>query len=119
MNAKCALDAILKSGDTLMLGALRTTIDGPILFDTVSDYSALAMRTNRCQSVDGTLKRIKSVLATGHHHGKGLVVIVSTDVAGSHGWILLFGRSVLQVGRTGFGRKSHSKSDVNLLLNSP
>jgi hypothetical protein len=50
------LNAIVKSDDSFVLGAMHTTVDRSLLFYAVTDDPALTMRTNRGQSVDRTLE---------------------------------------------------------------
>jgi hypothetical protein len=63
---------------------MDTAKDLPISFHTVANYSAMAVRTNRRQRMDRTLKAIKGVMLFGNDHLKRLVVFISANLASSH-----------------------------------
>ena len=58
--------------------------DLSISFHAVANYSAMAVRTNRRQRMDRTLKAIKGVMLFGNDHLKRLVVFISANLASSH-----------------------------------
>jgi hypothetical protein len=60
------------------------TEDLSVGFHTVTDDSALAVRTNRCQRVDRALETIERVMLAGYDHFKRLVIFVFANFACSH-----------------------------------
>ena len=63
---------------------MDATKDLSVGFHTVTDDSALAVRTNRCQRVDRALETIERVMLAGYDHFKRLVIFVFANFACSH-----------------------------------
>jgi hypothetical protein len=63
---------------------MDATEDFASLLHTVPNDTASAVRTNRRQRMDRTLKAIKDVMLVGNDHLKRLVVFISANVASSH-----------------------------------
>ena len=63
---------------------MDTTEDFSVRFDAVSDDTAIAVRANRREGVDCTLKAIKDVAFSAHDDFKRLVIIVLADFACRH-----------------------------------
>jgi hypothetical protein len=63
---------------------MDTAKDLSISFHAMANYSAVAVRTNRRQRMDRTLKAIKGVMLFGNDHLKRLVVFISANLASSH-----------------------------------
>jgi hypothetical protein len=63
---------------------MDATKDLSVGFDTVTDDSALAVRTNRCQRVDRALETIERVMLAGYDHFKRLVIFIFANFACSH-----------------------------------
>ena len=63
---------------------MDATEDLSVLFDTVADDSAVAVRANRRQRVDCAFEAIEGVTLSGHNDFKRLVVFVLANFACSH-----------------------------------
>jgi hypothetical protein len=63
---------------------MDATEDFASLLHAVPNDTASAVRTNRRQRMDRTLKAIKDVMLVGNDHLKRLVVFISANVASSH-----------------------------------
>ena len=80
---------IFEAGYAFLFGTMHATEDCAVLLNPMADDFALAMWTDGSKCVDGTLKRVKSVFATGHRHYERFVVGISADFACSHYFVFL------------------------------
>jgi hypothetical protein len=58
--------------------------DLSISFYAVTDYSAVAVRANRCQCVDCALEAIEGVMLAGNDDLKRFVIFIFANFACSH-----------------------------------
>ncbi|KFC65021.1 hypothetical protein FG93_05044 [Bosea sp. LC85] len=92
---------VLEGGRLLLFGAMGTAVDDLILLDAMSYDPASAMRTGRCELLDGAFETVECVGLTVRNELERLVVVISALIASSHG-------EVLPRGRTGKGTRSSS-----------
>ena len=78
------LNAVLESLYTGHLSAARTTEEGAVAFDAVTDDPAAAVRALWCQGVDGALEGVEYVSLALHGDGERFVVIVAADFTFRH-----------------------------------
>ena len=64
--------------------AIDAAINFSVLFDTVPDHAAIAMRTMRRQRVNRAFKAVERVMFPFYHHLERLVVFVFANFACSH-----------------------------------
>jgi hypothetical protein len=82
--------AVRRSGAIFQVrfAGLASAVDAaenlPVCFNAVSDNSAVAMRANRRQRVDGALEAVERMVLPANDHFKRLVIFVFANFACSH-----------------------------------
>src|SRR5215208_1729408 len=76
--------AVAKFGNALLLGAMVTTKERAIFFESVSDNSDTACRAGWCQRMDGALETVVGMGFAVLCYLEGLIVIVSASLTFCH-----------------------------------
>ena len=84
MTRPGSLSAVLELRCAGPARAVDTAEDFTVRFHTVADDTALAVRANRRQRVDGALEAVESVALSAHDHFKRLVIIIFANFAFRH-----------------------------------
>jgi hypothetical protein len=76
--------SIAKFGDTLFLGAMITTEEGPVFLKAVANYSDTTRRTDGCQRMDRAFKAIVDMGLSVLGDPEDFVVVVSAGFTFGH-----------------------------------
>jgi len=76
--------AIANAGDAGGLGAVRAAIENTLVFNSVADDPAAAMRARGRENLDRTLEAVEDVVPAGMADRERLVVFVATQLASLH-----------------------------------
>src|SRR5262245_61098848 len=82
--------AVLEGRHARLAGAMRAAVEAAGRLDAVPDDLAAAVLAHRRQPVDRALEGVEGVRGAADANLERLVVIVTTDVASSHGGSSLF-----------------------------
>src|ERR1700674_3142264 len=85
LRGRRSADPVLRAGDAAHVSAVCAAVVAAGGFDSVSDDLAVTVLTLGRQRVNRTLEAVEDVMAAGQNDLEGLVVVVSADVADSHG----------------------------------
>jgi flagellar biosynthesis/type III secretory pathway ATPase len=80
-----SLHAIFEGGRAGVLGAMGAAVHHALGFHTVTYDATTAVVALRGQRVDRAFEGIESMFMPGKGDDKGLIVVVTADVADSHG----------------------------------
>ena len=88
--------AIGQCACTFLRGAMCAAVDDVILFDTMSDDPASAMRTDRSKFLDCAFEAVERIGFRGYLHFESLVVVIPALIASGHSSFLLHWRNLDQ-----------------------
>jgi hypothetical protein len=74
-------NTIAQFGNTFLLGAVSTTKDRVVFFDSMTNDVGATTRASRCQGLDGTFETIECVAGAIHDYLESLVVFVTAGLA--------------------------------------
>jgi hypothetical protein len=74
----------LNHGDTFLAGAMGTAVERAVSFDPMSNNAAATVIAAWSQGMNSALKAIKGVRFAPHIHGKGFIIIISTNFTLCH-----------------------------------
>ena len=73
-----------------LASTVGTTVHVAIGLDPMAKNPTATVAASGRQSLDGTLKAIKAMRGSSHHDLKGLVIVIATGFAPSHGYTPLY-----------------------------
>jgi hypothetical protein len=73
----------------MLFGTMGAAVETTIGLNSMTNNLAVTMHTMRCQLMDRTLKTVKDMALSIHHHFKGTLILIATNFAYSHSKYLL------------------------------
>src|SRR5215469_2435646 len=71
---------------------IGTAVEGPVYFYPMTNNAAATVMTGRSQGSNRTFKAVENMFLPGHHHLKGLIIVIATPFTLSHIYSSLYYR---------------------------